>query len=61
MNSTQESRVILENSLRWVNNILAEVLSNHAHRFPETRAKLAQAVSLIEEAKWSLFEESKNV
>jgi hypothetical protein len=61
MDHKHDSKVILENSLRWANNILAEVLSNHAHRFPETRAKLAQAVSLIEEAKWSLFEESKNV
>lgn len=59
MNSTQESRVVLENSLRWANNILAEVLSNHAYRFPETRAKLAKAISLIEEAKWSVFEESE--
>lgn len=59
MDKKQESQIVLDNSLRWVNNILAEVLTNHAHRFPATREKLAAAVSLIEDAKWSLFEEGK--
>lgn len=59
MTNKQDSKVILENSLRWVNNILAEVLSNHAHRFPGVREKLSEAVSLIEDAKWDLSQEDK--
>lgn len=58
MDRKKESKIVLENSLRWVNNILAEVLSNHANQFPEAAKELRQAVSLIEDAKWKIHMES---
>lgn len=58
MDRKKESKIVLENSLRWVNNILAEVLSNHANQFPEASKELRQAVSLIEDAKWKIHMES---
>lgn len=54
MDRKKESEIVLENSLRWINNILAEVLSDHASQFPEAAKELRQAVGLIEDAKWKI-------
>ena len=54
LSKVEESKIVLENALRWTNNILAEVLSNHAHRFPEVANNLREAVRLIEDSKWKI-------
>ncbi len=51
MDTTKEkSALVLEHGLRWANNILAEINSNHGHRFPEAAQKIRAALQLLYEA-----------
>lgn len=46
----ENSALVLEHGLRWTNNILAEINSNHGHRFPLAAQKIRVALQLLYEA-----------
>jgi hypothetical protein len=49
---TDETRLeIVITGVRWANNILCEILSNHAHLDSGGRNKLREAVNNLEEAR----------
>ena len=60
MNEKQKiSKELVANTLRWTNNILVEILSNHAGPyFPKTAVTLREITRLLSLAQNDLYEDT---